>query len=253
MLPASVSSSGVTIVILPLTTLQDDLQDRCDELGIPCAKWDGRRPPYWARIILVTPESAVSKSFGRFIDEQRMLRQLDRIVIDECHVLLESSQSWRPDVLKLTEMTEKGTQVLYLTATLPPTLQPAFLHVAGLDVSTLTICRDASTSRRNIAYQVLEYAREELDQVLVALVQARKDHYGPAAQILVYCVGIEETKRLAKVLTCPAYYREMGTDEEKARQVRSFTSGSEKLCTATTMLSLGLSTNGEHYRLVQTL
>ena len=62
-----------------------------------------------------------------------MLEQLDRIVIDECHVLLESSATWRPDVLKLTEMTEKGTQVIYLTATLPPTLQPAFLHAAALD------------------------------------------------------------------------------------------------------------------------
>lgn len=54
-------------------------------------------------------------------------------MIDECHVLLESTQDWRPDLLKMAEMTEKGTQVVYLTATLPPTLQPAFLQTAGLD------------------------------------------------------------------------------------------------------------------------
>jgi superfamily II DNA helicase RecQ len=114
MLPASISLGGVTIVITPLIALQDNLQDRCDKLGIPCAKWDGRRPPYWAHIMLVTPESAVTKAFGRF------LHQLDRIVIDKCHMLLESTERWRPDILKLTEMTEKGTQVIYMTATLPP-------------------------------------------------------------------------------------------------------------------------------------
>jgi superfamily II DNA helicase RecQ len=46
MLPASVSSSGVTIVIAPLSLLQDDMLDRCDRLGIPSAKWEGRRPLY---------------------------------------------------------------------------------------------------------------------------------------------------------------------------------------------------------------
>jgi superfamily II DNA helicase RecQ len=38
MLPASVSSGGVTIVIAPLSLLQDDMLDRCDRLSIPSAK-----------------------------------------------------------------------------------------------------------------------------------------------------------------------------------------------------------------------
>ncbi|KAH8721501.1 hypothetical protein GQ44DRAFT_775082 [Phaeosphaeriaceae sp. PMI808] len=100
-------------------------------------------------------------------------RMLDCVVVNECYVLLESSKSWRPGVLKLTEMAEKDTQVLYLTATLPPVLQPAFLQTASLNSSSVTICREVSTSRHNIAYQALEYAREKLDSVLVALVQAK--------------------------------------------------------------------------------
>ncbi|EFQ89190.1 hypothetical protein PTT_14641 [Pyrenophora teres f. teres 0-1] len=36
----------------------------------------------------------------------------------------------------------------------------------------------------------------------------------------------------------------MGSDEEKARMVRSFTLGIEKLCTATNMLGLGLDAVG---------
>lgn len=244
MLPASVSPGGVTIVIAPLNLLQDDMLDRCDQLGIPSAKWDGRRPPYWARIVFTTPEGAATKSFGRFLDEKRMLRQLDRIVIDECHTILESNDQWRPDVLRLSEMTGKGTQLVYLTATLPPVLQPAFLDVAGLDMRELDIIRDESTARPNIAYRVQEYMRGELDVALVHLVAAKRAKYGLEAQILIYCPSVGETKRLGELLQCPAYYREMATDEEKSHMVRAFTAGAEKLCTATTILALGIHAPG---------
>jgi superfamily II DNA helicase RecQ len=46
MLPALVSSSGVMIVILLLKLLQDNMLDRCDQLGIPSVRWDGRWPLY---------------------------------------------------------------------------------------------------------------------------------------------------------------------------------------------------------------
>jgi superfamily II DNA helicase RecQ len=36
----------------------------------------------------------------------------------------------------------------------------------------------------------------------------------------------------------------MATDDEKARMVRRFTSGFEKVCTATSMLSLGIDAPG---------
>lgn len=244
MLPAAVSPGGVTIVISPLNFLHNDMLDRCDRLGIPSARWDGRRPPYLAKIVFTTPEGAATKSFSRFVDEKRMLRQLDRIVIDECHILFESTDAWRPDVLRLSEMTGKGTQLVYLTATMPPVLQPAFLDLAGLDSKELDVIRDETTTRPNIAYQVHEYARGALDVTLAQLVAAKRAQYGPEAQILVYCPSVAETKRLGKLLQCSAYYREMATDEEKAHMVRAFTAGAEKLCTTTTILSLGIHAPG---------
>jgi superfamily II DNA helicase RecQ len=102
--------------------------------------------------VFTTLEGAATKSFSRFLDEKRMLRQLDRIVIDECHTMLKSNNWWRPDVLRLSEMTGKGTQLVYLTATLPPVLQLAFLDVAGLDKRELKVIYNKSTTRPNIAY-----------------------------------------------------------------------------------------------------
>ena len=98
MLPARSSREGVSIVIVPLNSLREDLKQRCDKAGISCAEWDGKKPSYWASIMLVTPESAVTKAFSRFIDEKLMMRQLNRIVVDECHVVLDSTAEWRPQV-----------------------------------------------------------------------------------------------------------------------------------------------------------
>jgi superfamily II DNA helicase RecQ len=90
-LPAAASSPhGVTVVIMPLTSLQDDMKDRYDKAGISCVVWDSRNPADWVSIILVTPEAAVREPFQYFINRQRALGRLERYVFDECHVVLDS-------------------------------------------------------------------------------------------------------------------------------------------------------------------
>ncbi|PVI04177.1 hypothetical protein DM02DRAFT_640075 [Periconia macrospinosa] len=91
MLPASVST-GVTVVIVPLVSLRGNMKERCHQLGITCVEWSSRRPSEWAQVVLVTPESAVGKAFGQFINRQRAMGRLDQIVVDECHVILDSLQ-----------------------------------------------------------------------------------------------------------------------------------------------------------------
>lgn len=232
------------MVIAPLNAMRQDFQDLCDRLGIRCAMWCGTDPPYDASIVLTTPESVVSSSFGRFLNQKRMLCQLDRIVIDECHVLLESTATWRPAVLELCDMTKKNTQVVYLTATLPPTLEPAFLQAAELQGQPLKVCRDPHTARTNIAYQVIDYESATRDETLKRLVATKQQEFGPDAQIIVYCLSVSLTMEIANLLSCAAYYSAMGTEEEKANCVRAFAAGIVKLCTAINMLGLGLHAPG---------
>jgi superfamily II DNA helicase RecQ len=49
---------------------------------------------------------------------------------------------------------------------------------------------------------------------------------------------------MGKLLQCSAYYCEMATDEEKVYMVWAFTAGVEKLCMATTILTLGIHAPG---------
>jgi superfamily II DNA helicase RecQ len=88
MLPAFCSQGGTTIVVVPLTSLQSDLKRRCDESGLSCSIWHSRRAIQPAAIVLVTPESAVTKGFRDYINLLRATHRLDRIVFEECHTIL---------------------------------------------------------------------------------------------------------------------------------------------------------------------
>lgn len=184
MVPAASSKEGVSIVVVPLTSLREDLRDRCTKAGIRCAEWDGKNPPFWASIVLVTIESAVTKAFSRFINQKKMMRQLDRIVIDECHVVLESTDKWRPQMKQLVEMGEKGTQVVYLTATMPPAEEKRFLQVMGIKREEMQIMRDVTT-RPNIQYSVVEFEKDEEDQIVKELVQRKKRENPLPGQVIV--------------------------------------------------------------------
>ena len=131
MLPASYST-GVTVVVVPLVSLRGNLMDRCDKTGIECVEWDSRKPHEWASIVLVTPESAVSEGFGNFINQQRAMGRLDRIVIDECHVVLDLTKGWRTRILGLWDLVKTETQLVYLTAIIRPRDEAEFIRLMGL-------------------------------------------------------------------------------------------------------------------------
>jgi DEAD/DEAH box helicase len=119
LLPASHEISGTSIVIVPLISLRTDLVRRYRELSISCRVWSARQPADGARIMLMTPERAVSPAFARFINRLRTIRQLDRIVLDECHLVLDSG-SFRAAFERLHRFSRAEVPLLFLTATLPP-------------------------------------------------------------------------------------------------------------------------------------
>lgn len=59
MLPVYIKPSRTTVVVIPLITLCQDFQRRCQQLNISYAVWERRRPLDEASIVLVTPESAI--------------------------------------------------------------------------------------------------------------------------------------------------------------------------------------------------
>ena len=131
MLPAS-CLTGVMVVVVLLVSLQGNLKDCCKRAGIKCVEWDSRRPSKWASIVLVTPESAVSESFGNFISRQQAMGRLDRIVVDECHTVLDATEGWRTRMLGLRDLVKTEAQLVYLTATMRLRDKSEFSRLMGL-------------------------------------------------------------------------------------------------------------------------
>jgi superfamily II DNA helicase RecQ len=88
-------------VVVPLVALRQEFQERCTSLGISSTQWESHRPPDEASIVLVTPESAITSEFRTFLNRQVTLRRLDRIMIDECHLVLNTSNTFRTQLTQL--------------------------------------------------------------------------------------------------------------------------------------------------------
>ncbi|KAK4954095.1 hypothetical protein LTR28_006312 [Elasticomyces elasticus] len=239
MLPARTSPHGMTVVVVPVVSLRQDLSDRCQRAGIRCVEWDAARPADGAQIVLVTPESTTTSTFQTFMNRQRALGMLDRIVVDECHVILESVDGWRPKVRALIDLAQYRVQLIYLTATLEPAVEGTFYRMTGIVPAQARMIRGATT-RENIRYRVLPYDVKQIEEVLQGLVARLQRQYPLPGQVIVYCPTVSQTESFARLLDCVAYHRHVGTEREKREILRQLIGGEQQVFTATNALGLGI-------------
>ena len=240
MLPAYCVNGGTTIVIIPLCSLQEDLERRCRESRIECVQWDSRRPHETASIVLVTPESAVTKTFSTYVNRLRSTYQLDRVVMDECHVVLDSGPDFRPKLRTLgAEMVQMGTQLVFLTATLPPQDEEDFFRAMQIPQESVYMFR-APTSRRNIHYRVNEVERETMVEAICQLVERKLEQYPAPSKVVVYGGSVEQTVAIGEALGCPIYHRNVDDRAGKARRMKELVEGKHRVISATNALGLGI-------------
>lgn len=249
MLPAS-CSDGVSVIITPLVSLQENMGTRCEKAGITCASWNSRVPPDWASLVFVTPESAVAEGFANFLNRLRETGRLDRIVFDECHVALDAVRGWRKKMLLLRNLVRLETQLVYLTATLRPKDEENFISIMGLPPKEDSVWIRAPTTRTNVAYRIVRFdlAKEVLEEAIARVVEEKKAQYPLPGQVIIYSGTVQQTQDLAAVLGCTSYYRAVGTGREKSAIVQRLTESQEQVFTATNALGLGV--DAPHIRVV---
>ncbi|PQE05104.1 hypothetical protein CJF31_00006102 [Rutstroemia sp. NJR-2017a BVV2] len=113
-LPAKNMSSGTTIVISPLVSLQEHIVERYQQVGISYIKWDPRQYHSASQMVIVTPEAVVSKMFGTFLDRLQRLHLLERFVFDKCHTVLDNTAEFRPKIRQVGELMEQGMQMIII-------------------------------------------------------------------------------------------------------------------------------------------
>ena len=154
MLPAHCSTDSTTVVVVPLTALLHDLHQRCLQQGLSSAIWNSQTPRSLVQVVFVTPEAALGPAFGTFLNRLHGLHPLDRLAIDECHVVLNQQAEFRPTLQRLGELSRLVVQMVLLTAILPPRLEVLLWTRMFVNAKEVTMFRDRTT-RVNIAYRVI--------------------------------------------------------------------------------------------------
>ncbi|KAI1670755.1 hypothetical protein L13192_06271, partial [Pyrenophora tritici-repentis] len=239
MLPAWAEQGGTTVVVVPLIALRGDMAQRCKKLGISCVEWQSRRPPDAAAVVLVTPESAVGEEFATFLNRLRATRQLDRIVIDECHIVLNRQYTFRKQMQQLGKLVAVETQMVMLTATLPPSEEDELFRRMHFERGQVRMFR-APTARSNIAYRVVRIEKErrrgEVEASVLEMVRQKVAKY-KTGKIVVYGNSVPKVKGLAEKLKCHAYHHHA---VGKASMLEEFMGGKQRVIVATSALGMGV-------------
>jgi superfamily II DNA helicase RecQ len=246
MLPAYCVPGGVTVVVVPLVALQEDLHNRCQQSRIDSVIWESSRPSRVASVIFVTPEAAISKTFRTFVNRMQRTCKLDRVVFDECHTVLDCGPTFRPKILKLGRtLVQIGAQLVFLTATLPPRDVERFFKIMRIPhqhgVPAPGVLFRASTVRRNIRYAVIESGEITEHEMIQQVVQEKLATYQDNSKIIIYGSSITRVKQLGELLQCPIYHRNVDSRDGKRRIMEAWRSGqSGRVIVATNALGLGV-------------
>ncbi|TQV95460.1 DNA helicase [Cordyceps javanica] len=257
MLPAYCSPDSVTIVIMPLVALQEDLHTRCQAAGITSSVWQSGRGMPQSSVVFVTPESACTKGFDDYVYRLQKQGVLDRVVVDECHTLLDASAKFWPKIRKVGEVMQGwGMQRVFLTATLGPEELTTFSEVAAVDMRKCRVFR-SPTTYRNIEYSVevvrsedgvaqagrvarkAKARQEEAEDNQVREIVERWQIGDGEGRAIVYAGTIEWVRRLAAKLGCSAYYSSADTRDGKSQMMESWKT-EERVIMATNALGMGI-------------
>ena len=216
MLPAMQSHAQTTIVITPLVALAEDMLRRCKSTGIDSILY-GHGPVRGARIVIIVTETAISGSCIQFIRDLHLTKCLDRIVFDECHKLVHD-QGFRPKLAAIKDICIE-VQLVYLTATFPPTMlerykesmcltEPRFIRLVGHKLRT--------------RYNVLILDTEEFDQLADEQIKDALSLCEDTDKVLVFCRSRKMSEIWAKRWECQWFNSET---KNKAEVLEGWTSG----------------------------
>ena len=164
---------------------------------------------------------------------------MDRVVVDECYTVLDSHPDFRPKMKEArAAMVERGAQMVFLTATMPPVDEHEFVQIMKVQIPPRLVFR-ACTSRANIAYAVAEYDGEESIAV-EELVGQKLQQYAAPAKIIIYSSSIDMIEEIGGKLGCHIYHANIGSREKKEQIQEQWEGGDGQVVVASNAFGLGI-------------
>ena len=258
-LPTLLPLAQVTVVIVPLIALKQDLIQRCIrwKLAFVCYEasqdWQDRLHAV-PSLILVDIDIAVSAGFRGFLQTLHRDGRLDRLIIDEAHLILTSAH-YREKLGLLGVLRQVPCPIVCMTATLPPLAVNVFKE--QLRMTQLETLR-SSCDRPNLEYCVQSLKRESIaenswsDQDLlihraveicrndVASWQQEAKTEPVTARSLCYVRSKEVGQRIADSLQTQVYHAGLSTVERNQVWTAWSQGDAAPVMVATTALSAGV-------------
>jgi hypothetical protein len=204
--------------------------------------------------MIVGVENAASDEFRGHLKQLHAMRRLDRIVVDECHVII-TQADFRSVMDKLEFLRTLPVPLVLLTATLPPSMQAVLessLHCPAPDVLR------GPTYRPEIEYSVISIndsagGIDGIDGMVADLVRDESQAFSPADRAIIYV----QTRKLAEDLSTyldgecgipSCFYHADLEGDERTRAHERWRAGGTSVMVATSAFSLGV--DYPHVRLV---
>lgn len=236
-------AAGVTVAILPLVVLKQDLIGKCEALAIPHTVWDSSHDvdSGCAPLLLVSVEEACSKPFIGLLRRLQMSSQLDRICLDEAHMVL-TERGYRESLREVRQIRRVTVPFVALTATLPPARERELAEMLFLD-QPLVIRR--STNRANLRYEVLAVTEQDPTLRCLSLLEAAAwlvrtrclPSLDEAGRVICFVPYRSEAEALAEQLGCGAYHAGI---EDRARVYEDWLQGRQQVIVGTNALGAGV-------------
>lgn len=246
MLPAFIETKLMTVVVVPLVALTEDLLNRCVQSGISCEVWNGRfiteMGANYPSLLFVSCEIASTVTFLGALRNLVGRNRLSRIVVDECHLALIWS-SFRPCMEGLIGLRTLRVPLVLLTASIPPSMEFRLKIAFGSNFTTVR----RTCVRQEISYRVMVLsAKVNLTQEVVklAIKMLANECSDPRARGIIYCRTRAETEELCETLCAQdipasAYHGGM-LEVDKTEAFRKWRSGTVRVVVATKAFGMGI-------------
>jgi superfamily II DNA helicase RecQ len=151
---------------------------------------------------------------------------LTAIVLDECHLVL-TAASYREKIARVHELRGLRYQHVYLTATLPPALEPRLAERLMLRSPAVVRSRTARTGIRYHVQRLRPNSGALVAEAVACIEVLLRDESftgEPAARAIVYYLTRAEAESVAQALGCLCYHAGSGTVGGKAALLHSWIS-----------------------------
>ena len=243
--PSVLSGAGVTVVILPLVALRQDLKAKCKALGLSYTHWDAEldMDSACAPLLLVGVEDACRATFLGLLQRLNLQGRLDRVFLDEAQMVLTDAH-YREALRLVRQVRRVHVPFVALTATLPPSQEASLCEALFLE-RPLIIRR--SVDRPNLGYVVVgpeAVIREWGDRLpprptlldmavmMIQLMRLERDE-----RMLVYAPTKAMVSELAKLVGCPAYHADIS---ERDAVLRAWVQGETRVLIGTNAIGAGV-------------